>query len=855
MAQELLVQALGMITQPNKMGQYPVGAMSFAQDVFIRAPGIVEASKPAVSLHAISSSAAAPCVVLIPGDAEMVNIYGNSGAGWSAQWFSAATSNVVSIPYTFPGNGLSNYTRSRGRSIVTTTNGPIIFDYATPTTAAQRTPRFVGLPAPVLTTYSSTAGGGNALAINKHCTVIALVKRVFPDGYELVSAMSNPVDAAAGPFTTADIGITLEFGTSSDGFPVQVGDIVEIYRTRSQDAGSAGIGGTSCDATFYLTTTHTVVAGDVIVCNFVDSVPDTGLGRQAYTNPNLGGGEATYVSPPAAPITCTFKGYTFLFNITEPAQAVLQALGGIGYALLADPPAWRQNIVGGRELTGTYAAGSRTITAISAAHMVGIKVGQALNDFTVFPGGQPILVTAIGASTITLSSSGPVAVGSGTKTFVVYDTMTIDGATGSYFPLGAGVNGARLESVQSSARSGLIVGTTFSALVKDDLFQAASLSFFSGIYTCSATPPRFSIAKRRATPLAGALATISLNATNGANYQPALPEYGLTPQLFSPVVTPNGFAWCEEQEPDAWPPANRGHVGSGTVLAAISTPDAIWIACTDGLWRLSGDGGSVGSEGYDWRLDQIDSTLIVSGPQAICVLRDTVYMYTARGFVSVDDANGVNDRLSEGIIGDLLPGVQYSSTASLKVRADEDKDEIWVVTSSAAYVWSYLTKTWVRSFQLRPTSSCTYTYWRVLNALVMADDTVSAARYIDWLAVDPGTVIGVCTYQPIYGGDPFQSKQFIDVTPSFDRSTIPAVAIIFNGITFTGLYVNGNEKTGTDRKLVFGVPRDAPAISQSLAIGLQFYSGDVSNTQPPRLWGLRIRFEPLGEQQTQRDPS
>lgn len=846
MAQELAILALGMITQPNEMGQYPVGALKVAQDVFIRAPGIIELSKSAATLQTLSATSTHASEVLVPSDVEMLCIDGSVAFGWEVQWFSASTTAVVAMPYTFPGKGLTNWTRSRDRFFVTSSNGPIAFDYAAPTSTAERTPRLAGLYAPFMLAYR-TAGTGNALAANVHCSVICLVKRIYADGYELISAMSFPCDTGSvlsGSATDLEYQIYFDAKTES---PVKVGDIVEVYRTRSQSIGAAATGGTvggvSCDSTYYLTLSHTLIAGETGSVTIDDATPDTGLGRQAYTNPGIGGGEATYISPPVAPITVTFKGHTFLFNITEAAQVELQALGGIGYATLTDPASWRANIVGTREFTGTYTNGSRTITAISAAHMVGIVAGQTLADGVFGP--SQIIIASVTASTITLSSSGPTATGSGTKTFTTNDTITVDGSVGSY---NSNSGNTSLADVMWGMRNGGILGGGFSTETKSDVFQAASLSYFSGAFRCSPTPSRFSIAKSRAIQIGGGLSTLSVNATNGNNYQPTLPAPGASPKVYKPITTPNGFAWSEAQQPDAWPPANRSHVGSGRVLAAVATPDAIWVDCTDGLWRISGDGGEVGAEGYDWRADLIDSTLITTGPQAMCVLRDTVYMYSGRGFASIDDRHGINDRLSEGVIGDQLPGVPYSDTGAIQLRADEDKDEIWVIIGNVARVWSYLTKTWVRNTQLTSSGNSSYAYWRTIAAIVMANDTLSAARYIN--NAGNSSPVGFVTYQPIFGGDPFATKQFIDTTwvwdPAVDGFT--GMAPNYNGGAYFPFFVQP-ALVSTDLRVTFQVPRNSPAIGQSLAIGMQFFG---SGARVPKLWGLRLRYVPIGEQQTRR---
>lgn len=847
MAQELSVLALGLVTQPSGMGQYPIGALKVAQDIFIRAAGVMECSPTRTTIRA---AIAGTTEILIPSDVEMLALKTSAGTT-SWHWFSSSTSNSAALGFAMPGNGLVSFTRSRNRFLVTTSNGPIMFDYAAPTSTAERTPRRVGIPAPRL--QSGLVGGltNNAIAANTHASCIVIIRRVFPDGYELVSAASLPCDTGFFAGSTLDIQHRVQLDEDST-TEVLAGDIAEFYRTRSQSSGIAGVGGVSCDATFYLTTTHVLTAGEASsrAFNANDSTPDTGLGRQLYTNPGLGGGQATRICPPASNITCTFKGYTFLFNLIEVAQAELSVLGGIGYAALADPAAWRANIIGGREFTATWSNGSAVLTAISAAHIVGLRVGQNIRDDAVFGAHiSGMLITAVGATTVTVG--GVTATGAGTKTFIAYDTMVVDGDTGSYSNLGTGP--PDLTEVAYTAGNTSIVGVSYTRNSNKDSFQAQSLAYFSSTFLCAPTPAKFSIAKKHAVPLGGASGNITITATNGQNYQPVLPEFGSTAKTFTPVVSLNGMAWSEEQEPDAWPPANRGRVGSGRVLAAVATRDAVWQFCTDGLWRLSGNGGAVGAAGYDWRNDLVDSTLVISGPQAVAVLRDTVFAYTARGFVAIDDNNGINDRISEGVIGDVLPGVGYTDTSDIEVRADEEKDEIWVIVGTTARVWSYLTKTWVRNVQLAPgaASASSYAFWRKVNAIVISDDTPLVYAYLDPLGTSFAN--GFATLQPVFGGDPFSPKQWQDVTWVFDPAigaSMPEVAVNYNGGSY-GFLVQP-KLNATDLRITYQVNRNAPAISASLSPGIVMTA--CTAPVPPKLWGLRMRYQPISEQPVRRNP-
>lgn len=845
-ARETTVLALGQITQPNEMGQYPAGALKVATNVFIRSPGVLAQSRQASTLFD-SGEAGVISQLLVPTDNSVLVLRYSAGTTL-ASWWDGSTVNNIALPETVPIDGKVTWTRSRDRILVTTDNGPIMFDYVDPTSTAERTPRQAGLWAPSLR-VQSYAFPGNALANLRHSTCVCLVRRIMADGYELVSAVSFPVDAGASTGGAAfDIQFEVDFFNTTGGHgdaPMRAGDIVEIYRTRSQNAGAQVVGGwtggTSCDATFFQTKayklTNTDVANGFVL--ITDSTPDTGLGQQLYTNPGIGGSEATYISPPVAPIDVTFKGHSMLFNLTEVAQQRESVLGGLGYAALADPASWRSSIVGVRELTGTTTTGSQTITGISAAHMVGIEVGQALTSGTRFP-FYPSHIIAInpGAGTITMNYN---AVGAGTsaETCYAFDVIELGGLPGQLAPGGAGPPQIEFAML-------LINGGTADAFVA----QAASLAYFTSTRASSPVPSQFSFARRRANPTGGPSSSFTIRATNGQNYTPSLPSLTSTAKTVDPVSIPNGWAWSEAQLPDAWPPANRGHIGSGALLGAAPTRDATWVFSTDGLWRLSGNGGAVGAEGYDWRVDPVDSTLVLAGPQAYAVMRETVYAYTNRGLVAINDEQGVKE-LTDGVIGDLLPGSQYAATSFIRVIADLDKDEIWVVINNTARVWSYRTKTWVRNTELIPTTQYgTYGYWAKKASLIMNDDTTGLVRFFDetfqcWAEAQ-------VRYQPLYFGDAFATKQWIDETWVFDPENgddTNTIAVSFNGGAYTGdvqPLVNS-----TDARVTFMVPRDAPALAQSIAPGMRWASSTDAPHQP-KCWGLSMRATIIGDQQTRR---
>ena len=196
--------------------------------------------------------------------------------------------------------------------------------------------------------------------------------------------------------------------------------------------------------------------------------------------------------------------------------------------------------------------------------------------------------------------------------------------------------------------------------------------------------------------------------------------------------------------------------------------------------------------------------------------------------------------------------VRVYGTNTIKVRAYQDTDEVWVVVGSAARVWNYNSKAWVRSVQLSTSNTHAYEYWPVINSLVMVDDGAATSKYFD--AAQTSFVSGFVSYQPFYLEDPFSPKQWIDVTWVFDPALgalMPGVAVNYN----TGSYgfIVQPKLNSTDSRVTFMVPRNAPALAPSIALGLAFDVGS-GLSKPPKLWGLSARARVLGEQRVRRIP-
>lgn len=825
MAQESIVRPLGLVTQPNRMGGFAPGALSFANGAAMRSPGLLTklpswaAYSAAGSIWAVNPSTPH---LLLPLDSKTMCLGVSGGGVWDQRFVDAAASfgnqlngTTPYFPWTFDSAGSVFATRNRDRILLNSNKGILINDDIAPASNGAALPRMAGLAPLPLSATESTSGTVSALLAGQVCALTIVWRRKFSDNYEIVSPPSPPV--AVGALVASNVAVLSQWDATSLGVNRPIaGDVIEIYRTRSQ-AVSVSLGNV-----FYLTASITLTAAQIAAktAGYTDTTPDDRVssGRELYSNPGQTTPLSFKLAPPLAKALATFKGYTFYGYRTDAAKIDLTVLGGISATLPAGTPSARLNGIGLRVLTGTFVSGSPTVTAISAADIVGIAVGQVLLPGP-FAGG--LTITAVGATTITMSGN---ANANTTVAFTTVDALL--------FPEGT------ISVIDWSALSNqLPYAVDYSVFASATEPPVATPGTPYGI---TYSPRQFAIARTRAGG-----GTFTIKASNPQNYQPKLPATTDTALTVSPTVVKNGLAWSEQGQPEAVPPVNTLTVGSGEIYAMHPTRDALWIFASDGLWRLSGTGGAAGTAaGFDWRVDPVDSTLSLSAPHAACVLRDTVYAYTSRGLVAISDS-GIQE-LSSGVINDLLPGPPFSATASIQVAAHEGEDEIWVLAVSGGvttiFVYNVLQNAWTNSFGSNDgTVDVILAYARYTQKMMTMPPTGAAPLFTESTLFQPLTF----QYQTLYNGNPFTLKRWQDATfvarpGDAGNGIIP----LFNNVTRPSSQLVSQYN---DSRVTFTIPRNAPAVGNGLNVALTFLG-----TNNLGIYGVSLRAAVLTDQRKQR---
>lgn len=842
---ETWVRPMGLITQPNEIGVYPPGAMSQAADLIARAPGQLENRQQTTmnSNFALSPGSWVTKMIHTGSQLVYVNVPPAAPGGGSVFWITGGVVTNAPVPdgtnmfQTF--NGWADAMIFRDRLIVSSEGDIIIADSLNPTTTAERTFRCCSMPQPRVS-FGSSSVNPQALGAQRACGYAVLYKRVFADGYEVIGPPS-PVLRFTNTNATLALDpqvITINFSLM---FPALLaGDIIEFYRTQSVDfaSGENPDPGTTC----YLVGTHVLTSADLAAgfYTYTDTAKDGpvgqslgGLGRAMYTNPGQAGLEGANTPPPAAKRIATYKGRAFYANYSTPGEVVLSMRGGSG--ALDDPSATvgaRQSGVGKRDMVVSTTSGTPNVTGVSAAEFVGMVTGQQIGG-SVWSGFTGINSFNTGAGTLVTNRNANATASSTVSTF-------------DLFEIRAGYTGALLKSTSAlQDATGYVVSartiSDYNRFAYDQAYYLTNLYFPT--------------------------TSLFLRATNGSHYDPPLPNIftvttgqavatGETPLEFKPKRFKNGVRWSKDQQPEAVPPTNEIFVGQGEIYGMYSTRDALWIFASDGLWRLSGTMARTGQI-VDVRVDPVDSTLILAGPQAGCVLRDSVYAYTNRGLVRVDD-NGIAE-LSERRVGNLLPGSAWDARPLVFVCADEANDDIYLTIRPNQTLATDLTYCYSTQYDLFTTCSrsggfltpVAYAYDKVSRRIFSATCQITFSTGETWILTDTGNVnwrAVTVDFQPVYAEDPVAMKQWIDmelilaaagasvtsIDPRWEKVTEP-LGSSTNVPTLTG---------SQESRINYGVPRSC-AIGNAVVTGFAM----AATTFPVGFKAASLRFEFLTEQQ------
>lgn len=837
MTQQLVLDPLGIVTEPNKLGQIPAGALESCSQTVIRSPGVIENNKGWVQHGTSISSTQVPFHICLPN--KWILIFRHDGVSWVYTWYDADT---ATHPY-----GSQALQWEDGVASIRTTSQPrfshvivgnqlfvqfrsqlLVWDTVNPTTLAESKPRHAGMIAPKLVLLGNGGSNGVALPPGKYCAYTAIFKRKLPGGDRTIVSAPGAATSYGNLFDASTVNVSMTFVLST--VPqVKAGDIIEVYRTKSKPVNltiayttvqpSEEIGSEYLRCGSVVVTQAMINAGSF---SYTDTCPDSNLGEALYTNQSVGTVADTADPPPASDFIAAYKGYVFGFGPTYSPRVRLRVTGLYG----------ARTAVSGNNLPAATSVGSYDVTGFSwttgatfftlASSVEAAKVFQGMRVYLTF--SVSVVVTSVVGLQVNVDTALPT--GLSNQTLTCQDVLVV--------ALGNQTRRISCATWYDTAYSlSLNAYAAFALALK---LPSVGQTYYEG---------------PNAQPVDG----FELRAHYLYDDRPVLSVYGSKPLAWDPrldpatalVVTeeykPQQISWSNLNEPEAWPVLNQDFFARGAPHGVAVTADSIIAAYSDGIWRISGTGGST-SEGFDWRYDQIATGITVRGSQCMCVLLDRVYALTSEGLVVIDGDRVA--RISYGRIHDQLdvPGfkdVAYTTTSAVWICADEENNEIVFRTPETGNViWIYNTNT-DRFTKIGSHDFPVYaSYSPYLRSVVYLGLTAG-----NWTLLAPTSAsrnnMNV-QFARVYADNPFVQRHWQSVSLSADVTGGSAVVTPnFNGL-------DGAPRTlDSSGRATFEVPRNAPAIGNTMQVGFS-----VSTTAKVALHGFALTYRDQTERNKNR---
>lgn len=748
-----VVVPLGIMTTPNPYGQYPAGSLEAADGVSMRAPGELQ-SLPAASNETEAGSF--PTMIVNKLYAlDDGHVYAFKWPGTSGSWFveegqisSGNTMNDVTVNLWGGGTTDLFYAgyicpiRSRERMLVNSSRGVLVGDVMAPANATDRSLRPAGLPQ-VGTFGSLYYNGTGPLPPQTMVAYTAIGVREFSDGY-VIKSVPAPGYILWNNDATLNNQATIYIYFVPTAY--KVGDFVDIYRTDGLNTNSAD---TDPGTTFKKIRRYTLTSTDI--ANGFFNVDDTAAcnapfytttGEELYTNPGIEGSLGANRLPDNCKAAAVFKGYSFYGNITERPQLSLSVPAGWSDSItIASGTFFQTSGIGGRQGTGTITSGSPTITGIPAGQTTGVVPGQQWDGVSLdFTFGTKVL--SVTSTTITMAANA--LRNNTTDGWAVVDVIEIDGVPyiiRSFAQLVSGLAGSYELTASDNANNQSTIANANSECIVEPV------------------------------DVSNASQTITVRATNGANYSPKLPDISSTVATYSQTTTQNLMRWSKNNEPEHVPAKNEDKPGSAKLVQFVSTKDALWIFCTDGVFRLSGDAGV-------WRVDVIDPKCVICSPQCATSLHETVYAHTNYGFVSVTDAGVAPISLNRVV--ELLPPSPFADRSDMIVERDILNHE--VIISLAASNNEFIVYntpndafTTVTAATIFPHGVTAIAFRELPQSghtacpIFAATSVLGTGHQVIYAWESDGVyVIPFVKYRQLYGNDPLSQKQWISATYLFN---------------------------------------------------------------------------------------
>jgi hypothetical protein len=531
---------------------------------------------------------------------------------------------------------------------------------------------------------------------------------------------------------------------------------------------------------------------------WTDAITEDGRngGDPCYTNSGQQGEQNANFCPPSSADICVFKDTVFYANRAHLPGKSFAMLGAFG-DLLTDREV--RYGIGHRVLTNALVnAGTNTISiTFDPSDMVGLAVGQVITCADpIWPVGSLVRITSIntGAQTFTVSVNPTGA--SSAHNMIVADCIDIqlyyaDGTTSllthldptdpvgsatAWNPIGGGFP-------LSKWPAGLRFRTLFGHVINS--YPAQEGYAFEIVYT---TP-----AHKRVTRL-------QLQMTNHQNYAPqGLPIGGSEWVEGTYELRRNLVYLSKTSEPEHVPLGNFQVIGAGVILKMWSTVSAIFFFCTDGLWRLTGDGTT-------WTIDQIEPTAQLIHPDLVCSLNNKIYAMLQDGLAIITDTGAqlISEDALSTVLRDQISQMRAIQTGSgvrnqlpyvfgPTMTADQHFNEVWWSLTNAGFgtvslIDSYLFNEDTKSFTRQTNLYKGIAYYERNHRLAYVKGTTTWTINVKndfYTEADanynnnPVTMQSTIKFNPLVSEDMGDLKQWMDI--SFFMTLNGGIFTLWNG--------------------------------------------------------------------------
>lgn len=768
------VTITGLAQSPNPFGALPPGSLQVADNVVIRRKGVL-APLPGNEVIRSTTTTNFP-VKMFGGDrfdyaftvrkeqatnADTLDYFSTSGVLTTVQ---TVTRGDAAYDLRF-NPGETHQTFARDRFFFSEHSAPMVFDVNT--NGSLGTLRPTGLISPAFIGFDFDLPGTEDITVvdnNNFVAYRAVFRRHFTN-YELVSAPTATWAAQNTAGGAATVTLQVQFDPEVD--TALEGDFIELYKT-PQAASLDELGDD-----FRLCASYELVAGDFTFgqVDIVDTCQDENRGAPLYTNSTQEGAAGLNLMPPSARDVVTHKDINWYVSKNTWPAAVINVPSLFG-DLSAATAAEREHGVGARTFTGDVALGSHFITNVSAADRVGLRVGQILTDDPGYFDPDAIITTINGSGPYSVGVSGAVSTGAGTgDSFTFADSLEIRASKDGNVAIG--------KFPITGPATGALKNLALRLMLTDNVDGIRLL--LNAVYdsrATSVTGANFTIWS----PIPGLWDSFQVVVTNGQNYSPSTPISSNFSAIDSVQDTQaNRVFFSKSGLPEAVAATSYLNVGAGKILKLWPTQSSIFALCTDGLWRIAGDG-------TNWQVEQLDPTINLLHPDAVCSLNNQIFAWLTDGIAVLGDQG--SQTISSDAIGPQLES--YAET----FRAQNIPELTWGPSMTGdnlrKEVWLNLNLP-PRIFDEDPEDQTFYTSY-IFNADTGAFTTQSETQ-IMCLAYNPYQLRVISTdfsgtafrllrpdaglwckpnvrFNPITAGDPGYLKQWMDVNFQFQEMEV-----------------------------------------------------------------------------------